>query len=775
MLRASVNSAVTRFILLMFSLFFLHTLLPGGTESKYIFKAWRIEDGLPQNSILSLIQARNGYIWFGTELGLVRFNGLDFRIFNRWNTPSLGKNRIRSLHEDQNGKLWIGTDGGGLCSLDRGRWQIYGPEQGLNSKFVKAICQDTSGRLWLGTHQGLYLLQGQTFRLQESNPTLANSSIETLLPDTQGNVWIGTNQGLFFSNQRQHKKEYTFIPLMSAAVTALYQDKRGFVYVGTENGLIQYSGKDQVKRITRSNGLSGNHVTSILVDRLDQLWVGTFGDGLCRVGGAEPLCFTANNGLSDDFINTMMEDREGNIWIGTFAGGIIRMKSSPFSFLTRQHGLPEDHISTIWVEKNGLTWIGTRRRGLCKIRDKKILKIYSRRNGLSSNEIQALCKTSQGDLWIGTRGGGLNQLREEKISVFSLKDGLAGDDVRTICQDRRGILWIGTSKGLHQFRYGKIVNVLEVIEPFRGKTIHTLYEDSHGVIWVASAIGLSSISKDMVRHFKLGGEAAELDVRAICEAPDQSGILWLATRNNGLLRFKDGEIIRFGLEKGLHSNNVFSLLQAPIPYTAAKGEKGITKNMFLWMGSYSGIVRLSLQELNKSVARANYILDPILYNEEEGMLSSECTWWGQPSAFQSDNGQLFFSTIKGLAMLSLAEVKTDGAIPPVIIEEVFVNNRSVVNQGNLKIPEGKQMVEFYFSALTFSAPQKSKFRYKLEGFEEQWTTLEPAAKRSALFINLKPGTYTFRVTSANHHGIWNTKGASFRFKSSPVSEPVSKR
>lgn len=737
--------------------------LSGRGGSKYIFKAWRIDDGLPQNSILSLIQTRDGYLWFGTELGLVRFNGIDLRIFNRWNTPALKKNRINVLFEDNNGRLWVGTDGGGLCSYHLGEWQTFGPDQGLNSRYIYTICQDDSDHLWLGTQQGLYVFKDMRFKMQESIPLSASSSVETLLLDRRGNIWVGTNQGLLLYHPAHGKGRASFRWMAKTAVTVLYQDDQGYVYVGTENGLILFRGEEEVERLTRSSGLSGNHVTAVLKDRHQQLWVGTFGDGLCRIKTREPLYFTTSNGLSDDFVKTLIEDREGNVWIGTYAGGIMRMKHSPFSFLTRQNGLPEDHVSTIWVEKSGLTWIGTRHRGLCKARGERILKTYSKRNGLSNNEIQALCKSTQGDLWIGTRDG-LNQLREEKISFFTLKDGLADNDVRAIIQGRDGSLWIGTKSGLNQFRYGRIVNVLEVIKPFRRQRIDTLYQDGEGFVWVASSRGLSSIRKGIVRHFDLGDEPAELDVRAIREYPSGSGILWLATRNHGLLRFKGGEVIRYGVETGLHSNNIFSLNLAPLPFDKNPGAASHQKRNFMWMSSYSGIFRVSLADLNKAAANGDYRFDSILYNEDEGMESSECTWQGQPSVFQTDNGFLYFSTIKGLAILDLTEVKTSEEMAPVVIEDVFVNNRSVVHQKNVKIPEGRQVVEFYFSSLAFSSPQKSRFRYKLEGFESQWTTLEPGAERSALYINLSPGTYTFRVIAANNHGVWNQQGARFSFK-----------
>jgi len=747
------------FLYFIFFLFLSQTIT-AVEDSGYVFKAWMIEDGLPQNSILTILQTRNGYLWFGTELGLVRFNGTLFQIFNTWNTQALKNNKITSLCEDNQGTLWIGTEGGGISSLKKGEWENFKIEKGLSNNQVKVIYKTRNNHLLVGTKKGITFIKDGKFTSLSGVENLSDLSISSIIEDLNGSLWIGSKKGLYQSIKGVHQQPLSFKPFLNTGINCLYPDKAGNIWAGTEEGLLKINGTN-IKTFTKDDGLSSNWITSIYQDKKGILWFGTYGDGLCFLKQDRFFQISTLNGLSDDFIHTIGEDHEGNIWVGTYAGGIIRLSPKIIYSISRENGLPENTVNTVLQDKEGFLWVGTRHRGLCKFKNSTLIKTYTTDNGLSSNRIRTLCLSKEGDLWIGTEGGGLNRLTNLNVTVYRVKDGLSSNNISTIYQDHTGTIWIGTDKGLDRIKQGIFIKDTKT-DAFLDFDVHTILEDQKHNLWIGTNRGLSKITEKMIQHVRMKNSQFDYDVLSLYESPEASGVLWIGTNGNGLLRFENGQFTQFTEEEGLHNNYIFSINETGRPLSS----NGLRKNhkSYLWMSSYRGIFRISLTALNQySKNKINFITSTF-FNEADGMKSRECTGFTQPSAWKSENEELFFPTVKGVALVDTQKITVKKHAPPVTIEDVIIDNESYLNQKNIKIPSGKRMFEFYFSALSFTAPKKIIYRYKLDGFEKEWVTLGSNEKKAALYLNLKPGKYNFRVIACNNYGNWNQEGASYSFQ-----------
>ncbi|MCK4835802.1 MAG: helix-turn-helix domain-containing protein [Candidatus Aminicenantes bacterium] len=725
------------------------TVLEASDTNQYMIKAWMIEDGLPQNSISSIHQTRDGYLWLGTPLGLIRFNGITFPINNIWNTPDLKNNRILTLYEDHNARLWIGTDGGGITLLENGKWKSFQANDELSSSRIKKIYQDRSGTIWIGTAKGLnYYKNGKISYFNTSEDSF-NLLITAIIEDIKGNLWIGTEKGLFIKRKDQSSSGKRFTPVTSESISAIYSDQSENIWIGTQKGLKKFKDDRITSPFPLESGLSSVPITDIFQDNTGFLWIGSYGKGIFRIKDGKLTNFSTSTGLSDNFIHTITEDRENNIWIGTYTGGIIRMKPRIISTLGIEEGIPENTTTSVLQDHQGFLWIGTRHQGLCKYKNNKMIKIYSTKNGLLANRINTIFQTKNGEIWVGTERGGLNRITDNAIMSYTTNQGLRSTTVKSIYQDHSGILWVGTSEGLN----GYINDTFITRDKLNGHSINTLFEDSNNNLWVGSQKGLTQIKHETIRHFNTNGDGSNYEVLAIYESADQPGVLWIGTNGIGLLRLENETFTHYTEKIGLHSNFIFSLTQT---------RKG--KHAYLWMSSFKGIFRVSLNSLNHFFKAESDYITSTFFNESDGMKSSECVGGIQPSIWKTREGTLYIPTIKGLAILNPEEIKKPKHEVPVVIEDIIIDNNSYIHQKNPLIASGKRMFEFYFTALNYSAPRNTQFRYKLEGFEDQWITLDANQKRTALYFNLSPGNYCFQVIACNHLGQWNNKGSRYPFR-----------
>lgn len=700
-------------------------------------EVWLTENGLPQNTVHSIAQTHDGYIWVGTEEGLARFDGVRFTIFDKQNTPELRSNFIRALLADRSGALWIGT-AEGLLRAQNGKFTSFTTNEGLPSNTIQGFCEDREGNLWVATAAGLGLFKSGTVTTYTTKERLIGGSIQALFEDAEGALWTATPYGVARVKDGNVTNFTVRDGLASNSIRAIQQDRDGRVWLASLGGLTSYSG-GHFNTYTTRDGLPNDRIISLYVSRDGSLLVGT-ASGLCRFRNGRFDSFNPSDSLATSAILSLLEDLEGNLWIGTESAGINLLKDTKFTTYSVRNGLSNDVVKSIYEDDRGSIWIGTEGGGLNLLKEGQ-LSSYTTRDGLSSNIVQALFADDAGNLWAGTPEG-LNRFSRGKFTVYTAADGLANDDVRSVCADRRGNLWIGTRGGLTRMNGGLFKTFTEV-DGLPNDLITTLYEDAKGVLWIGTGGGLSKFTNEEFTTLTTRDGLSSDAVISLHE--DVDGTLWIGTNGGGLNRFKDGRITAFTTTNGLLDDVVFRIL-----------EDGRNN---LWLSCRKGVFHLDKKGLDEFAQGRISSIAPVAYDTADGMMTRECSGGGDPAGWRSKDGKLWFPTLKGVAMIDPERIKTNSQPPPVVIEQIRVDDKSIDQRDRIELPAGTTRLDMIYTAPSFVAAEKITFKYKLEGFDKDW--IDSGTRRIAYYTNLRPGAYTFRVIARNNDGVWNETGAAF--------------
>jgi ligand-binding sensor domain-containing protein/tRNA A-37 threonylcarbamoyl transferase component Bud32 len=729
---------------------------PGKRITQYIHDAWQTDQGLPQNSVQAICQTSDGYLWLGTQEGLVRFDGVRFTVFDRRNTPELTHNSISALHEGRDRTLWYGVRGGGLGRLKNGRFTTFTTKDGLTSDRVRAIHEDRQGNLWIGTSGGgLNRVRDGRVTAFTTKEGLPSDHVVAIHEDRRGDLWIGTFGGGLSRLRDDRFTTFTAREgLSSDNISSILEDREGVLWIGTFGGGLNRMTGGAFATVTTKRGLSSDQVWSLLQDRDGSLWVGTDGGGLNRIagGGREITSFTTNAGLSNDQVLSLYEDREGSVWIGTGGGGLNRLRDGKFSSFTEKEGLSGEVVLSVYEDSKGNIWIGTDGGGLNRLRDGRFTR-FTTKDGLSNDHVVSITEDREGSLWVGTYGGGLNRFRDGRFAQYGRKDGLSDDVVTALHPDGRGNLWIGTAGGgLNRFRDGTFTTFPVGNDGLLNEHVVALHEDREGSLWVAtSGGGLSRFRDGAFTGFTTREGLSDDRVASLYE--DAEGTLWIGTSGGGLNRFRQGRFTAFTTKTGLHDDTVFRILEDSL------GQ--------LWMSSNRGIFSVRKAELHAFAEGKSDRISATAYGTADGMRSAECTGESQPAGWRSRDGRLWFPTIRGVVVIDPAHIPVNGLPPPVVVEEVIADGEGAVTRAGvpLSFPPGNQKLAIRYTALTFPAPQRVRFRYRLEGFDTDW--VEAGTERTAHYTSLPPGAYTFRVKASNSDGVWNETGDSVAIRLEP--------
>jgi diguanylate cyclase (GGDEF)-like protein len=719
---------------------------PAKAITQYMHDVWQTDDGLPQATVTAIAQTPDGYLWLGTREGLVRFDGVRFTVFDTSTTPELGHDWVRCLLAGRTGALWIGTSGGGLVKMEAGVFTHLSAAEGLPNEQVSTLVEDGKGRLWVGTDGGgLSRYEGDRFVRELSRDALGGS-IRALVADENG-LWIGTDEGL--------------------------------AHLADDGTLSSF---------TPENGLSRRSVRSLLRDREGVLWVGT-DLGLNRLKDGRFTVFTAKDGLSHDVILSLHEDRDGSLWIGTDGGGLNRRRNGRFTSFTSREGLSNDTVYALYEDREGSLWIGTNLGGLNRLKDGRVTP-FTVREGLSNDYIRAIYEDREGAVWIGTEGGGVNRLREGQFTALTTKEGLSNDIVFTILEDRGGSLWIGTDSGLNRLANGRI-EVFHAEKGLSNDCVLALYEDREGSLWIGTYAGGLARRKDgQFTSFTTKEGLSNDTVNIIYE--DRAGNLWVGTRGGGLNRFKDGRFTAYTTKDGLSDDLVFALHEDEEGslwigtyggglnrlkdgrFAAITEKQGLHEDVIhrivedglgdVWMSSNKGIFRVPKRELDEVADGTRERISPVVFGTEDGMKHAECNG-GASSGILMRDGSLWFPTIAGAVRIDPEHLPANRLRPPVVIEEVLVDGKTAPLGQSLRLPPTSQTLEVHYTALSLVAPDQVRFRYRLEGFEEEW--VEAEGRRQAYYSRLPPGSYALNVIASNNDGLWNEEGARFEFSVAP--------
>jgi PAS domain S-box-containing protein len=718
---------------------------PRKAITQYSHSAWQIEDGLPQNSINAIVQTRDSYLWLGTQEGLVRFDGVHFTVFDMKNTPGLIHNYVMALCEGNDGSLWIGTFGG-LARLKGGQFTAYTTEAGLSNHVVRSIHAGRDGSIWIGTGGGgVNRFKDGTFTVYTTAQGLSTNDVNVVYEDQQGILWVGTEGGGL--NRFVSGQVTTFTTkdgLAGNSVSALRQISDGSLWIGTATGLSRF--KDETfTTYTTKDGLSDNQVRAVLQDQHGILWIGTNG-GLNRFKDGRFSVFAQRDGLSSNLVDTLYEDREGSLWIGTEGGGLNRLKDGKFLSYTKREGLSNERVRPIYQSRDGSLWIGTEGGGLNRIKDGQITT-YTTKDGLPANEVRAIYESSDGSLWVGTNGG-LSRWRGGRFTTYTTKDGLANNYVRAVWEDQAGDLWIGTSGGLNRLTPG-VLTTYTIKDGLINNVVRILYQTKDGSLWIGTNGGLSRIKDGRLTPFTPKEALSGIVILSFYE--DSDGALWIGTGHGGLYRFKNGRFIAIRTTHGLYEDAAFHILED------AHGN--------VWMSGNKGLSRVSKRALDDVADGRSRSVTGVTYGIGDGMPSSECNT-ASPGGWKTTDGKLWFPTIKGVVVIDPDRLTSNRLPPPVVIERIIINKAALdVSQDNRR-PAGKGELEFHYTALSFLAPERVRFKYRLEGFDRDW--IDVGTRRVAYYTNIPPGNYRFRVIACNNDDVWNHTGAAFEFYLRPA-------
>ena len=706
---------------------------------------WGTDQGLEAGPIGCVLETRDGYLWFGGEEGLMRFDGVRATVFSPRNTPQFKAKLISVLHEDQKGGLWVGTAGGGLVYRSAaGDWQAYGPDAGLVNERVSAIAQDATGRLWVGTDGGgIFIGENGRFEPFAENELLPTRHIEALVVEGADTIWVGSGWPL--CRIRAGKFDSSFAPSGEGPRSsfALLLRADGALWVGGREGLFVL----QSNQFTRAlPGFDFGYVQGVSLGIKGRLWVATR-DGLIRLEGDRATRFTMADGLSGNMIKSIQRDAEGSIWVTSEVPGIDQLRNTKFASISSDPAHSQQLATAIYEDSAGALWVGGHH-GISRMADAET-QHWGVNDGLAADLVFSICEGADKELWVGTAGG-LNRLRNGEWSLFGAEEGMPHRVAWCLYQGRGGEVWAGTLRGLVRIENGGVQVFSHDDSGLSHGDVRAICEDAAGRLWVGTSYGLNLREGDQFKTFLEG--APEVQFNAVLALHgDAEGDVWIGTMEQGLFRWRDGHFTHFNSAMGLHDDLIFRILEDDSGH--------------LWMSCNRGIFRVSKGHLNAFAEGKLQRIECDVFGKSDGLPSIECNGTFQPAGWKSKDGRLWFPTSKGVAVVDPGNLPRNMRAPPVIIEEVLANGERVDAAGEVRLGPGARDLSIRYTALSFVAPKQVQFRYQLEGVDEDW--LSETTDRSARYTHLPPGDYTFRVIAANNDGVWNETGASLALEVLP--------
>jgi PAS domain S-box-containing protein len=724
--------------------------------SQYGHTAWRIEDGVFAGAPNVMAQTTDGYLWIGTQAGLMRFDGVRFVSWRPSEGSELPSSRINSLLGARDGSLWIGTSAG-LARWRNGSLTNYRDATGS----IMSILEDRAGTIWIAranssdTKGPLCKVTDTGLRCYGRADGLALPFAVTLANDTLGNIWLAG--GAMVSRWPKNSAETYVAAALNPAenfngVVALAGGPDGSVWVGLVHagrggGLQQLAHETWRPFITPEFDGSTLEVTALLVDRDRSLWVGTLNHGIYRIQGNKVDHFHASDGLSGDAVSSLFQDREGNIWVATSRGIDNFHDLRVASFSTRQ-GLSADQVNSVLASRDGTVWIGNY--GLDILRSGKITSIQPR-NGLPGREMTSLLEDRAGRLWVGIDQE-LSVYEQGKFTKIHARDGSPLGTVRAMTEDVDGSIWAATSGHSAENRNRLLriqdLKIREEISSPQLPLANTLAADPHGGVWLGLASGgLARYRNGQMEFIPLNQGPHDGPVHGILV---NSGASVLAATASGLVGWQNGKVQSLTVRNGLPCDLIYALIS--------------DRKATLWLYAACGLIAIPDAELQRWWKSPDAMVNTRLLDVFDGTQPMSTPF--RPNASQSPDGRLWFANQNVLQMIDPDHLDRNPMLPPVHIEEIIADHKSYAPRDALRLPALTRDLEIAYTALSFVAPQKVRFRYKLEGHDSEWQ--DPGTRRQAFYSDLPPANYRFRVIASNNDGVWNEEGATLAFSVAPA-------
>jgi len=730
--------ALPLFLLLLLPAPAARALDPGRPLAHLALDSWEAGDGLPQNTVQAIAQTPDGYLWAGTQEGLVRFDGTQFTLFDRRSTPELAASSVLALLVDADGSLWIGTNGGGLVRMKDGRFETFGPSEGLTGRKVQALARDGRGTLWIGTDdEGLFRLEGPLFRRLRPEEGVGSFVVRTLCVDRAGVLWVGTTGGGVTRMEDGGPRTFTTGDgLPNDAVFAVAPHPGGGVWVGTGGGGLARVVDGRVST-AEAPSLPTNQVSALLVDREGSLWVGTWGRGVCRVVGRQVACRSTFTGDSPaDHVWSLHQDHEGNVWIGTWTEGMLRLRQGVVVAFGRREGLAGENVRAVTQDASGDVWTTVASGGLHRIRGDSV-RVFGTRDGLPSDQPSALLAARDGRLWVGTYTDGLAVGRDGVFTRVPLPPpAFASRDVRALVEDEDGSIWVGLLPGgVLRLRDG-VARRFGVADGLPSDRILCLLPASGGGVWAGTTAGLARFEGDRFRPFTMSDGLPDDRVQALLL--DEAGTLWIGA-GSGLARLRDGTIASVGTRDGLAEGGVKNVLLS---------------DGWLFVTSNHGVSRVRRADVAATMDGQRRGFSSERFGLADGMRSEGCSGGTQPGAMTAADGRIWIATTRGLSILDPKGLERPPAALAVRIEGVRCDGAPVEPGETVVVPPGTTRLEIRYAGISLVAPGDVRYRFRLEGVDPTW--VDAGRERSASYTNLSPGSYLFEVAARRSSGAWAT-------------------
>jgi ligand-binding sensor domain-containing protein/signal transduction histidine kinase len=722
----------SRVLILIISIIFVIQITVRAQQQQQ-FRNYNAESGLSQSVVQAIQQDKNGYIWVATEVGLNRFDGYRFLSFFR--EDGLPGNNIQSLSNDRDGKLWIGTDMG-VTSWNGRFFETPARFDTLRTRSVLAIYQDSKKRFWVATDgSGLWLIEPSKVTVFNTTNGLVGNRVRDVIEDSEGRIWVGTRDGISLINTNMEIRTITMKDgLPENRIRSFRFDAEGKLWVGTRGGIAIFKDARLIKTYTMSDGLVNNQIKKIDFDLFGDAWIATE-DGFSILRKDGFVNFGLEEGLGSSIFNTVFNDREGNLWLGTYGAGVSRYLGNRFESITNREGLPDNMVTAIRKSGENL-WISTYGGGVTRFNNQGH-RTWNSKNGLIDDRVFDLHVDKTNRLWVATRNG-ISIIENNSIRELTTTSGLPFRIIRTITEDPSSGLWFGTDGGGLIYYDNEEFKSITTSNGLINNTIRAVKFAKDGSMWVGTYGGLNHYKDGRHTHYTI--EDGMVNNIVLDVLPDDDGSVWAATFE-GLSHIKDGVITNYTTEQGLPADVIYLI------------HKDLYGN--IWLGTTRGLVRFRL-DLTDSKGL------PIFkrYTTDYGLAADELN----RGAVFGRGDTLWFGTVGGVSVYFRDRDPQISYQPPVYIEQVRIFDQTIMDPMNLELSFRDNSLWFDYTALSYSAPDKVIFEYRLLPIDKEWIVTD---FRSVRYAGLSAGDYIFEVRARSNDGNWSEQPARLRFTIQP--------
>jgi ligand-binding sensor domain-containing protein/signal transduction histidine kinase len=722
------------------ALFGIIPLAAASNISPWFARTWLTEHGLPDNNVTGVAQSAEGYLWISTHNGLARFDGARFDKISLPKVSGRSDLLIRTLLLTDNNSLWLAAESGVVMQLTPNATNVFTTADGLSNFRPMVLARENNGTVWVGYSDGsaCEIAQGKVRRIFG----LPGTGQCWLTADTTGQIWFAKagRVGLWRTNQ--------FVTLLTLPETdvRLHAVRDGGIWIAAGLRLLKFQEGGSLVPVGQITPDRAGVKPSILFeDKPGALWVGTSDGGLFRFDGTNALPVDT----SHTDILSIEEDREGSLWVGTGGGGLNRLRPRVLELQGVESGLPGESIRSVCQDITGNVWVTAQNGGLVQSRNGTWKIISKSKIGLRA---RATCVASdgQGGVWVGTSHAGLAHWQDGKFTFLQQRDGLASQIAHALLLDRRGDLWIGleSTNCLQRLSQGRFTTFTQ---PPGSRTIRALAEDAAGKIWAGTSDGfLFRMNGDKLVDETPHTVSPLFPIRCLF-APTDGG-LWIGYAGGGIGWLRDGKFGRVSQSQGLYDDGICEIM------ADTTGS--------LWLGSDHRIFQVNTRELQQA-ADGKTMVRSIVYGRDEALPNLQASYGFTPGALRSRDGRIWLPMRTGLAVVHPNRVRANRIPPLVQIEQMTVDGHAenLALGAGLRLPPQQRKVEFKIAVLSFIAPENVRWKYRLDGVDDDWT--DGGSQRMAVYPQLAAGHYRFHVITANSAGVWNEQGATLAFTVTP--------